>query len=61
MPLTPPFYSSKEVRKPPDERVYHNNNTCHPAQDIPWSERQQGTGGYRLCVECDRQNRREGH
>jgi hypothetical protein len=50
------FYSVNEVDKPPDKRVYHNNDACPPGRDIPRNERRTGTGGYRLCRDCDRLN-----
>ncbi|HEX6799757.1 MAG TPA: hypothetical protein VF116_18755 [Ktedonobacterales bacterium] len=57
MPQVSAFYSVNEVNKPASQRVHHNNNACRPGQDIPQSERRQGTGGYRLCDDCDRLNR----
>ncbi len=49
-----PFYSINEVDKPATKRVYHNDNTCPPGRDIPSWERKPGTGGYRLCEDCQR-------
>jgi len=57
MPLTAPFYSVNEAQKAPILRVHHNNSACPPGRDIPAWERRQGTGGYRLCDDCDRLNR----
>lgn len=51
------FYSINEVKKPANQRVYHNNNTCPPGRDIPKTEQRPGTGGYRLCDDCDLRNR----
>ncbi len=56
MPSTSAFYSINEVKKPADKRVYHNNSACRPGQDIPQNERQPGTGGYRLCADCQNLN-----
>jgi len=56
MPSTPAFHSINEVEKAPDHRVYHNNAVCIPGRDIPQKERQAGTGGYRLCEDCNRLN-----
>ena len=50
------FYSINEVKKPEPNRVYHNNGACPPGRDIPANERKTGTGGYRLCVDCNRLN-----
>lgn len=47
-----PYYSINEVKKLPLNRVYHNDSTCRAGRDIPLSERQSGTGGYRLCKDC---------
>jgi hypothetical protein len=57
MPATPPFYSVNEVKKPENQRVHHNNSACPPGRDIPQNERQSGTGGYRLCNDCDNLNK----
>lgn len=56
MPQVPAFYSVNEVKKLPQHRVYHNNNTCPPGRDIPTWERKPGTGGYRLCEDCNNRN-----
>lgn len=48
------FYSVNEVKKPEAKRVYHNDNTCPPGRDIPQNERRDGTGGYRLCEDCQK-------
>jgi hypothetical protein len=56
MPYVAPFYSVNEVNKPPNNRVHHNNSACPSGRDIPQWERQQGTGGYRLCEDCQRYN-----
>jgi len=48
------FYSINEATKPPNKRVHHNDDTCPPGRDIPQSERRQGTGGYRLCEDCQK-------
>jgi hypothetical protein len=46
------FYSVYEAKKPPPNRVYHNDNVCPSARDIPQPERRPGNGGYRLCRNC---------
>jgi hypothetical protein len=56
MPYTSPFYSINELKKPPTDRVHHNNGACPPGRDIPLRERRDETGGYRLCVDCKRLN-----
>jgi len=50
--LTAAFYSVNEAKKAPAHRVYHNNTACPPGRDIPHHERRAGTGGYRLCHDC---------
>jgi hypothetical protein len=57
MPYTPAFYSINEAKKQANHRVHHNNSVCPPGRDIPTWERLAGTGGYRLCEDCDRLNR----
>lgn len=56
MARVPDFYSVNEVKKLPEHRVYHNNDRCGPGRDIPLSERRQGRGGYRLCMDCSKLN-----
>ena len=48
------FHSVNEAKKPAANRVYHNNDSCRPGQDIPRNERVAGTGGYRLCDHCQK-------
>lgn len=57
MPPASPFHSVNEVRKPPANRVYHNNRACSAGRSIPLRERVSGMGGYRLCKDCIRLNR----
>ena len=57
MPLVAAFHSVNEINKAPSQRVHHNNSSCAPGRDIPQWERKVGTGGYRLCDDCDRLNR----
>jgi hypothetical protein len=57
MARVPNFYSVNEAKKPPRNQVHHNNDRCPPGRDIPAWERKPGTGGYRLCEDCDRLNR----
>lgn len=57
MPKAQPFYSVNEVKKPVPLRVHHDNSACPPGRDIPSWERQNGSGGYRLCGDCDRLNK----
>jgi hypothetical protein len=56
MPRVSEFYSVNEVKKPPANRVHHNNGACAPGRDIPRAERKPGDGGYRLCDDCKRLN-----
>ncbi|MDR3540489.1 MAG: hypothetical protein P4L69_05905 [Desulfosporosinus sp.] len=46
------FYSVNEAKKPVEDQVYHNNNTCPPGSEIPVADRLSGTNGYRLCKKC---------
>lgn len=56
MPLTSPFYSANEAKKPEAHRVYHNNSSCGPGRDIPKNDRLDGTNNYRLCEDCKKLN-----
>jgi hypothetical protein len=58
MSRVPAFYSVNEATKPAAKRVHHNNDECAPGRDIPQRERRPGDGGYRLCEDCERINRR---
>jgi hypothetical protein len=58
MPITSPFYSVNEAAKPAVHRVHHNNSACPPGRDIKAAkEDRPGTGGYRLCYDCDQLNK----
>lgn len=53
MAKVPDFYSINEVKKPADERVYHNEGTCPPGRDIKAAgDDRPGQNGYRLCKDC---------
>jgi hypothetical protein len=56
MTAVAPFYSINEVKKPTQKQVHHNNGACPSGRDIPANERRSGTGGYRLCEDCQRYN-----
>jgi hypothetical protein len=45
-----PWHSKKEPH-------YHNNNKCGPGKEIPASNRVAGTGGKKLCKDCDKLNK----
>jgi hypothetical protein len=57
MPKIAEFHSTHEANKPAGSPVHHNNSACAPGRDIPQNERQAGTGGYRLCDDCQRLNK----
>jgi hypothetical protein len=57
MTATAKFHSINEVKKPPANRVHHDNSACVPGRDIPQNERRSGDGGYRLCDDCIRLNK----
>jgi hypothetical protein len=56
MSQTAAFHSINEDKKPANQRVHHNNNACPPGRDIPSWERRAGTGGFRLCQDCQNLN-----
>jgi len=57
MPKIAEFHSTNEAAKPAGSRVHHNNSACAPGRDIPQNERRSGSGGYRLCDDCQRLNK----
>ena len=54
MAKIPAFHSVQEDKKPPKDRVHHNDDGCPQGSAIPDDERRPGTSGYRLCKECAR-------
>jgi hypothetical protein len=38
------------------ERIYHNNTRCKLGMAIAADARREGSGGKRLCPECERLN-----
>lgn len=42
-------------------KVYHNNKNCDTGDNIEKKYMESGTGGKRLCKECQRDNRKHGH
>ncbi len=56
MPRVSEFYSVNEAKKPPEERVHHNNSECPAGKDIPYYDRRPSNGGYRLCKDCIQAN-----
>ena len=59
MAKLPPFHSRLEASKAPYARLYHCNDLCPLGQAIRPIDRVAGSGGFRLCRECDRLNARE--
>ena len=58
MPKCLDFHSIREKDKPAEKRVYHNNSTCPPGIDIKANgDNKDGTGGYRLCEDCEQRNK----
>jgi hypothetical protein len=58
MPKVPEFYSINEAKKPEATRVHHNNSACAPGRDIKAAKEDKlGTGGYRLCDVCIKENK----
>jgi hypothetical protein len=47
MPKKSPWHSIKED-------VHHDNTNCNTGNNIEKENLRQGTGGKRLCYECDR-------
>jgi hypothetical protein len=49
MSKTVPWYAEKET-------VYHDNNRCVKAQEVPATKRRQGTADRPHCNECEQLN-----
>ena len=54
MAKVPNFYSVNEIIKPIHRRCNHDNDRCGPGKEIPLRDRRNGTGGYRLCEDCQK-------
>lgn len=50
MPKTSAWHSVRQD-------VYHNNTNCNTGNNIEQENHRAGTGGKRLCSECDGLNR----
>ena len=50
------FYSINETKKPSGNQDHHNNRDRVSAYEIPHYEHRFGTGGHRLCDDCQRLN-----
>jgi hypothetical protein len=46
---TYPYYSTN----PKDPEVFHNHNDCPTGEEIPASDRANGTNEYPHCEECE--------
>jgi hypothetical protein len=44
-----PYHSTN----PADPDVYHDYDDCPTGQQIPESNKESGTGGYRRCKQCE--------
>jgi hypothetical protein len=54
MATVAPFHHINEEEKPGQKRMHHTNDGCADGQKITGSERVEGTGGFRRCVDCSR-------
>jgi hypothetical protein len=50
-----PFHSTI----PSDRAVHHDNNACPEGQEIPLTNRRDGTGGRPQCERCQKLNETE--
>lgn len=58
MTTVPDFYSKREINKPVNKRVYHNDSGCPPGIDIKSNkDNEPGRNGYRLCSNCEQRNK----
>lgn len=48
------FHQVNEEEKPGQRRMHHTNDACAVALKIPASDRVEGVGGFRRCVDCSR-------
>lgn len=44
--------SAYHSSNPSDPDVYHDHDDCPSGQQIPWQNKQSGTGGYPRCKHC---------
>ncbi len=51
MPQVAPWHWDREKER------YHNNRLCGPGGEIPPQQRLRGTGGKKLCLQCDKLNK----
>ncbi|RLT34859.1 MAG: hypothetical protein DWI59_05490 [Chloroflexi bacterium] len=56
MPTVAAFHQVNEAEKPGPKRMHHTNDACAEGIKIARSERVEGTGGFRRCVDCSRQD-----
>lgn len=56
MPNVPAFHSVQQAKRPAENRIYHDNDRCFSAREIPGHDRREGAADYRLCGECTRLN-----
>jgi hypothetical protein len=52
MARVPDFYSTNEIKHPPERRRYHNDDRCGPGRAIAQLDKRHGTAGYELCEDC---------
>jgi hypothetical protein len=52
MARVPDFYSTNEIKQPPERRRYHNDDRCGPGRAISQLDKRHGTAGYKLCEDC---------
>jgi hypothetical protein len=54
-----PFHLRLEVYKQPAAPTYHCNDGGPVGRSLHGGDRAAGSGGFRMCRECDRLNRRD--
>jgi len=52
MTRSTPFYSKFAIERKPDKRVFHDNEKCPQAAEIPLKDRIEGRSNYKLCQRC---------
>jgi hypothetical protein len=51
-----PYHTNSPEYPPSHREVYHDKDTCPDGKRIKSEHKEQGTGGKKHCMECDKVN-----